>query len=85
MSEGITRKELLSRIENLKSCKLVQCSEGNYNYDEYMFGMANGLILALSIMEGKIPEFKELKEEDFLKNKPQQEHKLSCGKDEISR
>ena len=35
----------------------VQCMNGNWNYDPYMHGMANGLILAQSIVTEKEPQF----------------------------
>lgn len=34
------------RIEDLKKIVDIQCSDGNWNCDEYMRGMANGLLLA---------------------------------------
>lgn len=49
----------MTRLENLKSCKNIQCSKGNYDQNEYMRGMANGLILAEAIMEDKEPKYKE--------------------------
>lgn len=33
------------------------CSPGNWDYDEYLRGMANGLILASAIMRGTEPEY----------------------------
>ena len=44
-------------IETLKDLIKVQCSEGNWNYDAYMHGLANGLIVALSCLDGKSPKF----------------------------
>ena len=36
----------------------VQCSQGNWDYDPYMHGMANGMILSLSVMsDDKNPQF----------------------------
>lgn len=35
----------------------IQCSRGNWDYDPYMMGMANGLLLAQNIMQG-YPELK---------------------------
>ena len=48
-----------TKIERLKNITKIQCSKGNYDYNEYMRGMANGLILALVIMEDdqSNPEF----------------------------
>jgi hypothetical protein len=37
--------------------------EGNAGYSEYLHGMANGLILALAIMEGRTPVYLEQPEE----------------------
>jgi len=40
--------------ENILSLRNIcdtQCSDGNWNYDPYMHGLANGLILAIAIME----------------------------------
>ena len=45
------------RIAKLKNIKEIQCTKGNYDVDAYMHGLANGLILALAIMEDKDPEF----------------------------
>jgi len=38
------------RINDLKNIVEVQCSKGNYDYDAYMKGMANGLLLAWHTM-----------------------------------
>lgn len=45
------------RFEKLVSVTKTQCSKGNYDQDEYMRGLANGLILAESIMEEIEPAF----------------------------
>ncbi len=57
------------RLQNLRDACKVQCANGNWNYSEYMHGMANGLILAVSIFEGTNPEYKEAPKE-WLKDKP---------------
>ena len=44
-------------VETLKEMTAVQCNDGNWNYDAYMHGMANGMIFALSLFEGSQPEF----------------------------
>ena len=38
-------------IEILRNVMAVQCQDGMWDQDEYMMGMANGLILAMAIME----------------------------------
>ena len=43
-------KDIKAGVSNLKDVLKVQCSNGNWNYDNYMHGLANGLILALSLV-----------------------------------
>lgn len=40
----------------------VQCADGNWNYDPYMHGLANGLLLAKSIFTKVEPDFLEAPE-----------------------
>lgn len=49
----------MNEIEKLRNLVQIQCSDGNWNYDHYMHGMANGMILALSVLENSIPKFLE--------------------------
>jgi hypothetical protein len=44
-------REREKRIKKLKEIIKTQCNDGNWNYDLYMHGMTNGLILAESIIE----------------------------------
>ena len=44
-------------LEALKDLITIQCSDGNWNHDPYMHGMANGLILAKSLFTGECEEF----------------------------
>ena len=53
------------RIIELQDVIDIQCTEGNYNCDEYMWGLANGLILAMSVLTRKEPKFLD-KPEYFL-------------------
>lgn len=50
-------KILKNSIKSLKNVTKIQCSEGNWNSDPYMHGMANGLILALSLFKCGQPVF----------------------------
>ncbi len=52
----------LTPIEQLREVVKLSTADGNWNYDHYMHGMANGLILALAIIEDKVPEFLEAPE-----------------------
>ncbi|MBT7082056.1 MAG: hypothetical protein HN929_11450 [Chloroflexi bacterium] len=44
-------------VEKLRGVKNVQCTHGNWDYDPYMRGMANGLILAVSVLDDTQPEY----------------------------
>ena len=37
-------------IDKLESLIKVQCTDGNWNYDPYLHGMANGMILAHAVV-----------------------------------
>jgi hypothetical protein len=56
--------ELITRLDELRSIVSIQSSEGNWTESDYMQGMANGLILALAIMEDRMPVYKTHGEED---------------------
>ena len=45
------------RIKQLKELVDIQCSKGNFDWDPYMHGMANGMILSLSVAEDNEPKF----------------------------
>lgn len=46
-----------TKTERLKGIIKIQCQDGNWNYDPYNQGLANGLIMALSVLEEKEPGF----------------------------
>jgi hypothetical protein len=50
-------KSYKKRLENLEDIIKIQCSSGNWNYNEYMHGLANGLIMARSLFTDEEPEF----------------------------
>ena len=47
-------------IEVLRNIVSIQGSDGNWNANEYMLGLYNGLALALATIEGKETTFREL-------------------------
>jgi hypothetical protein len=49
-------------VDTLREMLQVQCSGGNWNYDPYMHGMANGMIFALSLFDDKEPQYLEAPE-----------------------
>lgn len=52
-----------NRLDQLKGIAETQCQEGNYDTNSYMFGLANGLLLAQAIMFGEDPKFLEAPDE----------------------
>ena len=66
-----------SRIGSLRECVKVQRSDGNWNYDSYMLGMANGMILSLAIIEGKTPKYLSAPDA-WLKDLPTDSHAEPC-------
>ena len=57
-------KEKEDKIAKLQELCDVQCSDGNWNYSAYMFGMANGIIFSISVLTGEEPKF--LEKPDFF-------------------
>lgn len=54
---GMAHKRLTRFEADLENVTNIQCSNGNWNYDPYMLGMANGLILARAILTGEEAKF----------------------------
>lgn len=52
---GVNNK---TRIAGLEEIVKIQGEDGNWNADQYMFGMYNGMVLALGIMTGKEPAYR---------------------------
>lgn len=50
----MSKEKMISDLQNMID---VQCTDGNWNYDRYMHGMANGLICALSVLTDKDPKY----------------------------
>lgn len=58
-------------LDNLEDVIKIQCSNGNWNYDDYMMGLANGMLLARHIVTGRkddVPFMETPKK--WLKDKP---------------
>lgn len=55
--------------EALEDIIKVQCSDGNWNYDPYMQGMANGLLCAMSVLTSEDVEYLSAPAK-WLKDKP---------------
>lgn len=52
-------KNYINGVQALEDLIKIQCSDGNWNHDEYMHGMANGMILTLSLFKNGDVDFLE--------------------------
>lgn len=59
---------LEEKIIELEKFVAIQCANGNYNCNAYMWGMANGMIFALSCLKGETPIYIE-KPSEWLDDK----------------
>ncbi len=66
----------LGIVSTLKDIRDTQCSDGNWNYDPYMHGLANGLIMALGMFEGGEIDFLDAPAV-WLKDNPVSEEKAT--------
>ncbi len=48
----------MSKVESAKDLLRIQGYSGNWDYNEYMFGMYNGMEVVLAVIEDREPEFK---------------------------
>jgi len=51
-----------TKFQRIREVTAIQCSPGNFDVNEYMRGMANGLILAQAIVDDKEPKYIEKSE-----------------------
>lgn len=49
----------LKGLEAMRESLKIQGSDGNWDYDEYMHGMYNGMELMLAYAEGREPVFRD--------------------------
>ena len=56
------------KLTKLKEQLAVLGNDGNWNYDDYMLGMYNGMELAVATLEGRPPVYRKypVKEDDEL-------------------
>lgn len=54
-------RKLQEDLNDLKDILEIQGSDGNWNYDDYMLGLFNGMELARATVEGGRPKFRSLR------------------------
>ena len=57
-------------VDNIRDILKIQCSDGNWNHDPYMHGLANGMIMIMAMIEGEEPVFLQAPEE-WIGDKPE--------------
>ncbi len=50
-------------LEDIKRVVSIQGDNGNWNYNEYMHGMYNGMELILAMLENREPQYKDTPKE----------------------
>ena len=63
----------------------IQGQKGNYDYDEYMLGLYNGMEYVIALFETREPNYINGKDVEFTNNKIQQKEFIKWLKDEISK
>ena len=70
----------MARIADAEDVFHIQGQQGNWDYDEYMHGMYNGMALILSIWKGEAtPAYRNSPETFVYENNPPAVDKLSLG------
>lgn len=81
------KKQLKEYEHHLKISKEMldlQRQDGNYNYDNYMLGLYNGMEYIMSLFEVREPIFKDGKNIKFLNDKNQQKEFIEWLEDSIN-
>lgn len=60
-------QDMRIKLENMKGMLKIHGADGNWNYDEYSFGVYNGMEFMVALMENRSPKFRE-KPEVWLKD-----------------
>ena len=71
----LLKKQVEEWKQHLKCAKEmldIQGQKGNYNYDEYMLGLYNGMEYIISLFETREPNYISGKDIKFINNKTQQ-------------
>ncbi len=81
------KKQLEEWKHHLKCSKEmlnIQGQKGNYDYDEYMLGLYNGMEYIISLFETREPNYINGKDVEFTNNKTQQKKFINYLQEEIN-
>ena len=70
---------------NAKEMLNLQGHDGNYNYDNYMLGLYNGMEYVIALFEKRNPIYKDGKNIEFLNDKNQQKEFIEYLENEIQK
>lgn len=82
------KKQLEEWEHHLKCSKEmldIQGKKGNYDYDEYMLGLYNGMEYIIALFETREPNYINGKDVEFTNNKTQQKEFIKWLEDEINK
>ena len=89
LKENEELKKQLKEWENHLKCSKemldIQGQKGNYDYDEYMLGLYNGMEYIISLFETREPNYISGKDVKFTNNKTQQKEFISYLENEKDR
>ena len=54
------------KLAKLKELLAVQGNDGNWDFDDYMTGMYNGMELAVATIEGREPQYRDCLKKDGI-------------------
>ena len=57
-------EDIEKKLKDANNCLATQGTEGNWNANDYMLGMFNGMELIISILEGREPEYRDLRSKE---------------------
>ncbi len=87
LKENQELKKQLEKWEHHLKCSKemldIQAQKGNYDYDEYMLGLYNGMEYIISLFETREPNFISGKDIEFINDKSQQKEFINYLEDEI--
>ena len=49
--------DYVARLSSLRELIKIQSQQGNWDFDKYMHGMLNGMILSAAVMQGVDPDY----------------------------
>lgn len=88
LEENLKLKKQVEEWENHLKCSKemldIQGQKGNYDYDEYMLGVYNGMEYVIALFETREPNYINGKDVEFTNNKIQQKEFINYLQEELN-